>query len=81
MPSENKPAAKPTYTQVFGKWLCDQAAADSRLAAITPAMREGSGLVEFEQQFPDRYFPTAISTSALPSSTPLPLPAVWLAKA
>lgn len=58
---ENKPAAKPTYTQVFGKWLCDQAAADSRLAVITPAMREGSGLVEFEQQFPDRYFDVGIA--------------------
>ena len=58
---ENKSAAKPTYTQVFGKWLCDQAAADSRLAAITPAMREGSGLVEFEQQFPDRYFDVGIA--------------------
>ena len=58
---ENKPATKPTYTQVFGKWLCDQAAADSRLAAITPAMREGSGLVEFEQQFPDRYFDVGIA--------------------
>ena len=58
---ENKPAAKPTYTQVFGKWLCDQAAADSRLVAITPAMREGSGLVEFEQQFPDRYFDVGIA--------------------
>lgn len=58
---ENKPSAKPTYTQVFGKWLCDQAAADSRLAAITPAMREGSGLVEFEQQFPDRYFDVGIA--------------------
>lgn len=58
---ENKPAAKPTYTQVFGQWLCDQAAADSRLAAITPAMREGSGLVEFEQQFPDRYFDVGIA--------------------
>ncbi|HEZ3642450.1 TPA: 1-deoxy-D-xylulose-5-phosphate synthase [Neisseria meningitidis] len=61
MPSENKPAAKPTYTQVFGKWLCDRAAADSRLAAITPAMREGSGLVEFEQRFPDRYFDVGIA--------------------
>ena len=63
MPSEKepKPAAKPTYTQVFGKWLCDQAAADSRLAAITPAMREGSGLVEFEQRFPDRYFDVGIA--------------------
>ena len=58
---ENKPAAKPTYTQVFGKWLCDQAAEDSRLVAITPAMREGSGLVEFEQQFPDRYFDVGIA--------------------
>ena len=58
---ENKPAAKPTYTQVFGKWLCDQAAADERLVAITPAMREGSGLVEFEQQFPDRYFDVGIA--------------------
>ncbi|HEZ0649490.1 TPA: 1-deoxy-D-xylulose-5-phosphate synthase [Neisseria meningitidis] len=61
MPSENKPAAKPTYTQVFGKWLCDRAAADERLIAITPAMREGSGLVEFEQRFPDRYFDVGIA--------------------
>ena len=59
---EVKPAAaKPTYTQVFGQWLCDQAAADERLVAITPAMREGSGLVEFEQQFPDRYFDVGIA--------------------
>ena len=59
---EVKPAAaKPTYTQVFGQWLCDQAAADGRLVAITPAMREGSGLVEFEQQFPDRYFDVGIA--------------------
>ncbi|WP_127202500.1 1-deoxy-D-xylulose-5-phosphate synthase [Neisseria meningitidis] len=58
---EPKPAAKPTYTQVFGKWLCDRAAADERLVAITPAMREGSGLVEFEQQFPDRYFDVGIA--------------------
>ncbi|CKL48897.1 1-deoxy-D-xylulose-5-phosphate synthase [Neisseria meningitidis] len=63
MPSKKKPkpAAKPTYTQVFGKWLCDRAAADSRLVAITPAMREGSGLVEFEQRFPDRYFDVGIA--------------------
>ena len=54
-------AAQPTYTQVFGQWLCDQAAADERLIAITPAMREGSGLVEFEQQFPDRYFDVGIA--------------------
>lgn len=56
-----KPAAKPTYTQVFGRWLCDQAAADERLVAITPAMREGSGLVEYEQKFPDRYFDVGIA--------------------
>ena len=59
---EVKPvASKPTYTQVFGQWLCDQAAADERLVAITPAMREGSGLVEFEQKFPDRYFDVGIA--------------------
>ncbi len=59
---EVKPAAaKPTYTQVFGQWLCDQAVTDERLVAITPAMREGSGLVEFEQQFPDRYFDVGIA--------------------
>lgn len=58
---EPKPVAKPTYTQVFGKWLCDRAAADERLIAITPAMREGSGLVEFEQRFPDRYFDVGIA--------------------
>ncbi|EFV80206.1 MULTISPECIES: 1-deoxy-D-xylulose-5-phosphate synthase [Neisseria] len=59
---EVKPAAaKPTYTQVFGQWLCDQATADERLVAITPAMREGSGLVEFEHQFPDRYFDVGIA--------------------
>ena len=59
---EVKPvASKPTYTQVFGQWLCDQAAVDERLVAITPAMREGSGLVEFEQQFPDRYFDVGIA--------------------
>ena len=51
----------PTYTQVFGEWLCDQAAADSRLIAITPAMREGSGLVRFEKEHPDRYFDVGIA--------------------
>ena len=51
----------PTYTQVFGEWLCDQAAADSRLMAITPAMREGSGLVRFEKEYPDRYFDVGIA--------------------
>jgi len=53
--------AKPTYTQVFGDWLCDMAASDDRLMGITPAMREGSGLVRFSQEFPARYFDTAIA--------------------
>jgi len=52
---------KPTYTQVFGKWLCDMARLDSRLIGITPAMREGSGLVTFAQEFPDRYFDVGIA--------------------
>ncbi len=52
---------KPSYTQVFGDWLCDMARADKRLIGITPAMREGSGLVKFSQQFPERYFDTAIA--------------------
>jgi len=57
------PAVKPppTYTQVFGQWLCDMAELDESLLAITPAMREGSGLVEFEQRFPDRYFDVSIA--------------------
>jgi 1-deoxy-D-xylulose-5-phosphate synthase len=54
-------AAKPTYTQVFGAWLCDMAAADKRLIGITPAMREGSGLVRFSQAFPERYFDVGIA--------------------
>ncbi len=53
--------SKPTYTQVFGEWLCDMASTDDKLVSITPAMREGSGLVEFEQQFPDRYFDVGIA--------------------
>jgi 1-deoxy-D-xylulose-5-phosphate synthase len=53
--------AKKTYTQVFGDWLCDMAAADNKLVGITPAMREGSGMVGFEQQFPDRYFDVGIA--------------------
>jgi 1-deoxy-D-xylulose-5-phosphate synthase len=53
--------AKPTYTQVFGDWLCDMAAADGKLMGITPAMREGSGLVRFSKEFPERYFDTAIA--------------------
>ncbi len=52
---------RPTYTQVFGDWLCDMARRDERLVGITPAMREGSGLVEFSQQFPDRYFDVGIA--------------------
>jgi 1-deoxy-D-xylulose-5-phosphate synthase len=54
-------ASGPTYTQVFGQWLCDMAAADERIIGITPAMREGSGLVEFSRRFPDRYFDVAIA--------------------
>jgi 1-deoxy-D-xylulose-5-phosphate synthase len=54
-------AKKPTYTDVFGDWLCDMAAADPRLMGITPAMREGSGLVRFSREFPDRYFDVAIA--------------------
>jgi len=56
-----KTPAKQTFTQVFGQWLCDMAAADARLYGITPAMREGSGLVEFEQRFPERYFDVGIA--------------------
>ncbi|SFM21749.1 1-deoxy-D-xylulose-5-phosphate synthase [Variovorax sp. OV329] len=58
-----KPASAPktTFTQVFGQWLCDMAAQDARLVGITPAMREGSGLVEFEQRFPDRYYDVGIA--------------------
>ena len=52
---------RPTYTQVFGDWLCDIAKADRRVVGITPAMREGSGLVKFSQQFPDRYFDVGIA--------------------
>ena len=58
-----KPAVAPktTFTQVFGNWLCDMAAQDERLVGITPAMREGSGLVEFEKRFPKRYFDVGIA--------------------
>jgi len=52
---------KPSYTQVFGDWLCDMAAADSRLVGITPAMREGSGLLRFSERFPDRYYDVGIA--------------------
>ena len=63
-PSEGlKPSApgKKTYTEVFGEWLCDMAKEDKRLIGITPAMREGSGLVQFEAQYPDRYFDVGIA--------------------
>jgi 1-deoxy-D-xylulose-5-phosphate synthase len=56
-----KPSAKPPYTQVFGDWLCDMAAQDSRIVGITPAMREGSGLVRFSQEYPARYFDVGIA--------------------
>ncbi|MFM0628110.1 1-deoxy-D-xylulose-5-phosphate synthase [Paraburkholderia xenovorans] len=59
-----KPATTPskkTYTQVFGEWLCDAAELDARVVGITPAMREGSGMVEFEKRFPDRYFDVGIA--------------------
>jgi 1-deoxy-D-xylulose-5-phosphate synthase len=52
---------KPTYSQVFGEWLCDMAAVEPRLVAITPAMREGSGMVKFSEQYPDRYFDVGIA--------------------
>ena len=58
-----KPATPPktTFTQVFGQWLCDMAEKDARLVGITPAMREGSGMVEFERRFPTRYFDVGIA--------------------
>jgi 1-deoxy-D-xylulose-5-phosphate synthase len=58
-----KPATppKPTFTQVFGQWLCDMAAQDPKLVGITPAMREGSGMVEFHKRFPERYFDVGIA--------------------
>jgi 1-deoxy-D-xylulose-5-phosphate synthase len=54
-------AGKITYTEVFGNWLCDMAASDSRLVGITPAMREGSGMVRFHQEYPERYFDVGIA--------------------
>jgi len=54
-------SGKPTYTEVFGKWLCDMAAQDERLIGITPAMCEGSGMVEFAERFPARYFDVGIA--------------------
>ena len=58
---QSKAPGKRTFTQVFGQWLCDMAEQDPRLVAITPAMREGSGLVEFEKRFPQRYFDVGIA--------------------
>ncbi|MGH8248750.1 MAG: 1-deoxy-D-xylulose-5-phosphate synthase [Gammaproteobacteria bacterium] len=57
----SKKASRPKYSDVFGDWVCDMAARDKRLVAITPAMREGSGLVRFEKEFPNRYFDVAIA--------------------
>jgi 1-deoxy-D-xylulose-5-phosphate synthase len=56
-----KAASKPNYNQIFGDWLCDMAALDPRLIGITPAMREGSGLVRFSEEYPDRYFDVGIA--------------------
>jgi 1-deoxy-D-xylulose-5-phosphate synthase len=53
--------ARPTYSQVFGQWLCDMAEREPRLVAITPAMREGSGMVEYSERFPERYFDVGIA--------------------
>jgi 1-deoxy-D-xylulose-5-phosphate synthase len=57
----SKKASGPTFSKVFGDWACDMAAGDERMVAITPAMREGSGLVRFEQEHPDKYFDVAIA--------------------
>jgi 1-deoxy-D-xylulose-5-phosphate synthase len=56
-----KPPGKPSYTQVFGDWICDMAAKDPRVVCITPAMREGSGLVRYSQEYPARYFDVGIA--------------------
>ncbi|MDD3530208.1 MAG: 1-deoxy-D-xylulose-5-phosphate synthase [Gallionellaceae bacterium] len=56
-----KAGGKPTYTEVFGQWLTDMAAADDRLVGVTPAMGEGSGLVDFAERFPERYFDVGIA--------------------
>ena len=59
--SQSKNKSAPTYSQVFGKWLCDAARRDEKLVAITPAMGEGSGMVEFSREFPDRFHDVAIA--------------------
>ena len=56
-----KYGSKPTFTQIFGEWLCDMAATDPKLVAITPAMGEGSGMIRFSELFPDRYFDVGIA--------------------
>ncbi|MFT4561210.1 MAG: 1-deoxy-D-xylulose-5-phosphate synthase [Gammaproteobacteria bacterium] len=61
VPGPTVAAPKPTYSKIFGDWLCDMAAHDPRLVAITPAMREGSGLVRFQREYPERYFDVAIA--------------------
>lgn len=61
VPSKSKTPISPTYSQVFGDWLCDMAAQDDKLMGITPAMCEGSGLVRFASQYPDRYFDVGIA--------------------
>jgi 1-deoxy-D-xylulose-5-phosphate synthase len=58
---KEKPSAGPSYSEVFGKWLCDMAEKDPKLVAITPAMREGSGMVEYAEKFPNRYFDVGIA--------------------
>ena len=58
---EKSASTGPSYTQIFGNWLCDMARLDQRLVGITPAMREGSGLVKFSEQFPDRYYDVGIA--------------------
>jgi 1-deoxy-D-xylulose-5-phosphate synthase len=60
-PSAPVARPKPTYTEIFGQWLCDMAEKDDRLLAITPAMREGSGMVEFHERFPERFFDVGIA--------------------
>jgi len=61
VPKTTSEPRSPSYTEVFGQWLCDMAEKDSRLLAITPAMREGSGMVEFHRQYPDRYIDVGIA--------------------
>jgi 1-deoxy-D-xylulose-5-phosphate synthase len=58
---KEKPSSGPTYSEVFGEWLCDMAAREPKLMAVTPAMREGSGMVQYAERFPDRYFDVAIA--------------------